>query len=79
MSNKKLSRKFIIRKCPEDYALIEGFVFMLLNTFAVTDHDDALSHHLNSIVEHIECLFPASECDFSEDSVVVGYGRNYTR
>ena len=32
MFEEKLSRKFIVRKYPEDYALIEGFVFMLLDT-----------------------------------------------
>lgn len=78
MSNKKLGRKFIIRKLPEDYALIEGFVFMLLDMFAVIKRDDDLSFHLNSIIEHIEERFPSSECDFAEDAIVFGYGRNYT-
>ena len=39
MFEEKLSRKFIVRKYPEDYALIEGFVFMLLDTFAVINRD----------------------------------------
>ena len=32
MFEEKLSRKFIVRKYPEDYALIEGFVFTTENT-----------------------------------------------
>lgn len=76
MFEEKLSRKFIVRKYPEDYALIEGFVCMLLDTFAVINRDESLSFHLNSIIEHIEELFPSSECDCSCDAVMVCYGRN---
>lgn len=76
MSKEKLGRKFIVRRYPESYALIEGFVFMLLDTFPVIHRDEFLSFHLNSIIERIEELYPSSECDCLCDAVMVCYGRN---
>ena len=76
MPEERLGRKFIVRRYPYDYALIECFVFMLLDTFPVSHRDESLSFHLNSIIERIEELYPSSECDSLCDAVMVCYGRN---
>lgn len=75
---KKIGEDFVVREVPADYAFVDCFLRMILDTFCFVSSDEVLSQNLQSSVDYIESKFPLLPCDEClPDDFVVSRGFNF--